>query len=95
MAIEAIKMCGFNFITWEEFSKFQEPLEWERIPMSLEGDFSELLDSPTFYLDRHQAAYRLNEASLEVLVENFSASECSEFRGKFYGLAGLANDTEV
>jgi hypothetical protein len=93
MGREAIIQCGFDSITWEEFSKFQVALEWERIPTPLKDDFSDLLESPAFSLDRHQAAYRLNEASLEVLIGAFSASECSELRDKIYGLAGLANDT--
>jgi hypothetical protein len=88
MANQAIIQCGFDSITWEEFSKFQVALEWERIPMPPQDDFSELLETSAFSLDRHQAAYRLNEASLEVLVAAFSASECSELRDKIYGLAG-------
>jgi hypothetical protein len=68
-------------------------LEWERIPTPSKDDFSDLLESSAFNLNRHQAAYRSNEASLQVLVASLSASECSELRDKFYGLAGLANDT--
>jgi hypothetical protein len=70
MVNEATIQCGFDFITWEEFSKFQVALEWERIPTPPQDYFSDLLKTSAFNLDRHQAAYRLNEASPKVLDDN-------------------------
>jgi hypothetical protein len=32
MAKESIIQCGFDSITWDEFTKFQMAMEWERIP---------------------------------------------------------------